>query len=338
MSFKYTKIFDPYREQTEEGIAITPQHHADGLVVGDVREKPVYVYTDEIILAVNVAIVTGRPLLLRGAPGCGKSTLARHVAWKLGWKYYQEVITSRTQARDLEWRFDSLRRLQDSQVEKDSSKLNPIRYVNPGILWWALDPESAMYRGITNNNDLEEIEIEELKIEDPAEFPASIPSGEKRAVVLLDEIDKADPDVPNNLLEVVGSLQFRVEETGKEVKGQAPLIFITTNGERELPAAFLRRCLVIELQNPDLDRLVEIAKKHFKNIDKNLIKHVSIRWQQLGREAREKRVRQPSTAEFLDTIRACLDLGIDQPNEAGWKVVTRLTLWKQPASSSISHA
>jgi len=294
---------------------------------GDRAVRPVYVYTDPIKLAVNVALATGRPLLLRGDPGSGKSSLARHVAGRLGWRYYEAVITSRTRAQDLQWQFDALRRLQDAQV-KDKD-LSPVRYINPGVLWWALHPASARYRGVD-----EATYPADLK---PLADPAA-PTVHERAVVLLDEIDKADPDVPNNLLDVLGSRHFKVEDlqdvagARADVSGPPSLIFITTNGERELPEAFLRRCVVLTLKGHEKPMLAIIARAHFPaekypRITDALLEAVYGRLQSLGDEAGRRKLRGPSTAEFLDTLRACDALNIDE-NDPDWRAITRATLWK----------
>jgi MoxR-like ATPase len=114
-------------------------------VGGDRRDGLVYVYNDKIELAVNVALATRRPMLLRGPSGSGKSSLARNIARRLGWWYYEQVITSRTQARDLQWSFDTLRRLSDAQANQLETVTNS--YIEPGVLWWAFDPVNAERRG-----------------------------------------------------------------------------------------------------------------------------------------------------------------------------------------------
>ena len=243
----YKKIFAP--EAVERAAA--PEAAAGSL--GDQGGGSVYVYTERIVLAVNVALATGRPLLVRGPSGSGKSSLARNVAHVLKHRYYETVISSRTQARDLLWEVDLLRRLNDAQSLKDAFDADLSRYVMPGPLWWAFDRESALRHSTA----------------------AAEPGPEQKypdapAVVLLDEIDKADPDVPNNLLVPLGSLRFLVEETGEQVKatpGKAPLVFITTNDERELPTAFLRRCVEIILPAAPDERLVQIGKAHFPHFD-----------------------------------------------------------------------
>ena len=165
---------------------------------GDSRRAPVYVYTEEIILAVNVALATRRPLLVRGPSGSGKSSLARNIAQFKGWRYYDKVITSRTQARDLLWDIDLVRRLHDARFADQTLPEGLGPYVIPGVFWWAFDRESAGRHGTDPQHE----------------------SDDERAVVLLDEIDKADPDVPNNLLVPLGSLEFIVDETGELVNAK----------------------------------------------------------------------------------------------------------------------
>jgi MoxR-like ATPase len=298
----YQKIFAPDSVMNFAG------NGAGGGGGGDQREGSVYVYTDEIVLAVNVALATRRPLLVRGPSGSGKSSLARNVANILKYRYYEIVVSSRTQARDLLWEIDLLRRLHDAQLRDAPFDGDLNRYIVPGVLWKAFDYGSA------------------LRHHTGAPEPQQVP-----AVVLLDEIDKADPDVPNNLLVPLGSLQFIVEETGELVRTtreMAPLVFITTNDERELPAAFLRRCVEVVLPHATEERLVEIGRAHFPMLGDELLRsvaaHISKPFVTAGKAADAK----PSPAEYLDTLRACerLDIGPDSPD---WTDVVQMTLWKQ---------
>ena len=297
---------------------------------GDRRDGSVYVYTDEIILAVNVALATRRPLLIGGPSGTGKSTLAQNVARTQGWRYYEEVVTSRTQARDLLWSFDTLRRLNDAQTLKREDLRPASEYVRPGVLWWAFDPQSARSR-----SDQPEAGLGTL-LDDPGlrfleNRAAAPPLG---AVVLVDEIDKADPDVPNNLLVPLGSLEFEVMEAGARpfrVKSRAqlhqgPLVIITTNNERELPAAFLRRCIILKLEPPTRERLIEIAVAQLGEAHRGLAEAVADR---LLQNAAEVASEPPSTAEYLDALRTCRDLQVVPDNaSAVWNHVRRLTLHK----------
>lgn len=300
---------------------------------GDRRDGLVYVYNDKIELAINVALATRRPMLIRGPSGSGKSSLARNVARRLQWWYYEQVITSRTQARDLQWSFDTLRRLSDAQAKK----LKPNEsYIEPGVLWWAFDPGSAALRGQakTARNI--------SKIEDPGvEPPAgkSGASGKSGAVVLLDEIDKADPDVPNNLLVPVGSLLFKVIETGMkiDVRAMRPLLMlITTNDERVLPSAFMRRCVVLELDPPDEEQLIKIAIEHFGPDTNQIYGSIAKRVLALAPPASTAGVRagttgssSPSAAEYLDTVRACIELGVNPDSNAdAWEAIANATLKK----------
>lgn len=310
----YNKIFDPPLIQSlDEDISATETP----LSIGDRRERRVYVYTEEIILAVNVAIATTRPLLVRGPSGSGKSSLAHNVADHMGWRYYDEVISSRTQARDLLWRFDALRRLRDAQVKELRKGLES--YVEPGKLWWAFNRDTAMRRGspLEATNYSEAIE--------PGDS-----TNHERAVVLLDEIDKADPDVPNDLLVPLGSGQFIVQETGFEVKAlHPPLVLITTNEERVLPDAFLRRCVVLILKQPDENRLVDIAKTHFGSGHLSIYQSIAKQVIKLRQEKHAARGMVPSAAEYLDTVRACLQLGVKPDNtDKIWENILVTTLLK----------
>src|SRR5690606_4858621 len=152
---------------------------------------------------------------------------------------------------------------------------------------------------------------EALEKKAPLRVPgAADPSPRKheRAVVLIDEIDKADPDVPNNLLEPLGSLEFRLP-SGLNIRAdKPPLVFITTNRERELPQAFLRRCLSLELTAPGPQRLQTIAKAHYPEIDSDVLQRVTTAFEEIRADHERRRIPKPGTAEFLDALGACLQL------------------------------
>jgi MoxR-like ATPase len=285
--------------------------------LADRTKDPVYEYTSEIELAVNVALATGRPLLVRGPSGSGKSSLARSVAHHLGWRYYEAVVTSQTGAQDLLWTFDSVLRLNDALDTKIPMK-DKAEYVKPGVLWWGFNRESAR------------------KFEPTEPFspqPNSICS-----VVLIDEIDKAEPNVPNNLLLPVGSLKFFVDDIGETVEASAdhpPLIVVTTNEERQLPSAFLRRCVVLDLKPPDAKRLKTIAVKHFDERDDDL--YEALAGQMVEAEKKGERS-EPNAAEFLDAVWACISLNVRPPKEGDdpspeWLSIRKATMVKPKLTS-----
>lgn len=309
---EYKKIFDPNNKK--------PLIKTNSKIkcLGDRCSKSVYVFDEKIILAVNVAIATGRPILVRGPSGWGKSSLAKSVADILGRRYYEKVISSRTQARDLLWEVDMIRRLQDAQTKTLNKDFT--YYIKPGILWWAFNFESAKMQekkaiSSMDFNTHKEQEYGSINLE---------------SVVLLDEIDKADPDLPNNLLVPLGSLYFKVEETGTEVECEyekPPLVFITTNDERELPSAFLRRCIELQLSKPDL---LEVGKAHFdENLDlvekiATILKNTE---SEQGLEQFSIQSSSPSPAEFIDTVKACINLEI-KPESEVWDMLKKTTIWK----------
>ena len=277
----------------------------------------VYLYSEHTILILNLAIATARPLLLSGEPGSGKTTLAANAAKVLGRWFFKETVTSHTKANDLLWRFDTLRRLNDAQTH--AASLQPRQYyVEPGRLWWAFDPESAATRGRRCQVDAEHRTVN-----------PGLPGPDPRAVVLLDEIDKADPDVPNDLLEPFDTGSFTVRDTDDAITRQREvLLILTTNGERELPPAFLRRCVTLKLDEPTADWFVEIAQRRgFAQNDPKWIRAVADEVMAWRTATRKAGVRAPGTAEFLDALRACSELGIT-PRSHEWRLVARAVLWK----------
>ncbi|MGX9884251.1 AAA family ATPase [Streptomyces sp. NPDC002276] len=302
----------------------------------DPRTDSVYIMSERIELAVNVALATGRPLLLRGEPGSGKSSLAPYIAQDRGWRYYEHVVTSRTAGKDLLWTYDQVRRLGDAQVRAAGAgrygtaatfELRDEDYVTPGSLWWAFHPRSAAGDG---NGPRRVDPFWDLNVD-------RSPDG---SVVLIDEIDKADPDMPNSLLVPLGSEWFLVQETGQVIRreptapGGGHLVIITTNEERELPQAFLRRCVVLALEAPDEPRLMRIAKAHFRAAygeftrnDRSLTEELAGALLTTRAQARDKGMRPPNTAEFLDALHACKQLAIDT-GDPRWEQLKELTLLK----------
>jgi len=306
----------------------------------DRRDGRVYLLSDELRLAVEVALTTGRPLLLRGAPGSGKSSLAAFIARNLGYRYYEHTVTAATRAQDLLWRFDTVRRLSDAQVRTaEDPPLREVDYVEPGVLWWAFNRDSASRRGAAEEDD------------QPGK-PATEPDAElnvgrlpDRAVVLIDEIDKADPDVPNGLLEPLSLASFVITETGARIKrpirtaqqvaadpvGQV-FIVITTNEERDLPPAFIRRCVVFKLDQPNVGRLVQIARLHLRGTDLafniNLCRRLAERTSTLQEQAEKEGLRPPGVAEYLDAVRACTTLEINPGDSLAWRILAHATLAK----------
>lgn len=283
-----------------------------------------YVYNPALVRAIKVALATERPLLLRGKPGTGKTTMAQDFAKilkgpdlkDLGADYYQEVVTSRTEARDLQWRFDAILRLAETQIAEKQTRVGTAsNYVEPRALWWGFDPEGA--KGFGKPDPLAK---------------AGGSNKNRPAVVLIDEIDKAEPEVANDLLEPFDVKTFRVAESGTEVSKQRDVVLVvTTNDERDLPAAFLRRCIVFEIKRPGTDLLKRIARSHFPETlvsDGDIAKMITFA-DGLAAEAAKTKQRAPGIAEFLDALRAVQRL--DGTNDAAeWQAISRLALWKHP--------
>lgn len=229
-----------------------------------------YLPSSELINAVNLAIfLEKRPLLLKGEPGCGKTRLAQAVAHELGLPYEPWYIKSTSRARDGLYTYDAVRRLHDAQLvrmrKESKSKVDNLdNYIELGPLGRAF--------------------------ENP-----------QRTVVLIDEIDKADIDFPNDLLRELDEQKFTIEETGKEVKANhPPIVFVTSNDEKDLPDAFLRRCLFYYIEFP-YSQLTEIVKAHFPESPPDVVEAAVNRFTQLRQKMEKgKSGKKVSTSELLD--------------------------------------
>lgn len=193
-----------------------------------------YVATDDLKLAVNAAITLQRPLLVKGEPGTGKTMLAEQLAESFGAKLITWHIKSTTKAHQGLYEYDAVSRLRDSQLGVD--KVHDVRnYIKKGKLWEAFEAE-------------------------------------ERVILLIDEIDKADIEFPNDLLQELDKMEFYVYETNETIKAkQRPIIIITSNNEKELPDAFLRRCFFHYIAFPDRETLQKIVDVHYPNIKQSLV-------------------------------------------------------------------
>ncbi len=286
-----------------------------------------YIFSEAAVIAVDVALATGRPLLVAGQPGCGKSRLAETMAAVLKRNFLYQTITSRTRFEQLTVEVDHLRRLNDAHGAARSDRIALQRdreYYNPGIFWWAFNPQSACRRGLPAG----------------AMPPRSAPrfTGIMRrlvdqtqdTVLLIDEIDKAEPDLPNDLLEPLDRRSFGLPD-GSTLFGdpeQKLLTIITTNRERELPQAFLRRCVSLFLEEPDKDGLMAIARVRAPEVDdRDLVARIAGKIEALRAELKDSGQRWPGTSEFLDAVRTChaLKISVDSPQ---WQHVEQSTLRK----------
>jgi MoxR-like ATPase len=260
--------------------------------------------------AILAALAANRPLLVLGEPGCGKSQLARAAARHLGRAFVSSVVHSRTEARDLQWEYDAVARLGEAQVlgpgvsdAEICKHLEPRRFLTPGPLWWVFGWESAQ-------TQVDEYSLRKVQ-------PPPSPKGwrpEQGCVLLIDEIDKAEADLPNSLLETLGNGGFSVpwieEPVGMIQGGEPPLVVITTNEERELPPAFVRRCMVLHLKLPkDPDELIKLlmrrGEQHFgEQSPEEIRKEVAEQLVEDRACAVGKAQSPPGQAEYLDILRA----------------------------------
>ncbi len=226
-----------------------------------------YIATDDLKLAVNAALALERPLLVKGEPGTGKTLLAEEVARSIGRPLFQWHIKSTTKAQQGLYEYDAVSRLRDSQLG-DEHVADIAHYIKRGVLWDAFQSN------------------------DPA-------------VVLIDEIDKADIEFPNDLLRELDRMEFHVYETQQTIHAKhRPLVVITSNNEKELPDAFLRRCFFHYIRFPDRETMTRIVDVHFPGLKKELLREALEVFFNLREVPGLKK--KPSTSELLDWLKVLL--------------------------------
>lgn len=226
-----------------------------------------YVATDDLTVAVNAAVTLQRPLLVKGEPGTGKTELARQVAQALNLPLIEWHVKSTTKAQQGLYEYDAVGRLRDSQL--GDARVNDVRnYIRKGKLWQAFEAEN-------------------------------------RVVLLIDEIDKADIEFPNDLLQELDRMEFHVYETAETIRAvHRPVVIITSNNEKDLPDAFLRRCFFHYIRFPDAETLAAIVRVHFPDIKERLLTAALSQFFTLRETPGLKK--RPSTSEALDWIRLLL--------------------------------
>ena len=226
-----------------------------------------YIATEDLTVAVNAAVTLERPLLIKGEPGTGKTELAKQVALGLDLDMLEWNIKSTTKAQQGLYEYDAVSRLRDSQL--GDQRVNEIsNYIRKGKLWEAFDSS-------------------------------------KKVVLLIDEIDKADIEFPNDLLQELDKMSFYVYETGKTIAAKhRPVVIITSNNEKELPDAFLRRCFFHYIKFPDQETLQKIVKVHYPKIKDDLLSTALSQFFEIREQAGLKK--KPSTSEVLDWLKLLL--------------------------------
>ncbi len=231
-----------------------------------------YVATDDLRVAVNAAITLERPLLVKGEPGTGKTVLAIEVAKSIGAPLIEWHVKSTTKAQQGLYEYDAVSRLRDGQMGEERAR-DVTNYIRRGKLWEA--------------------------------FVA-----DERPVLLIDEIDKADIEFPNDLLQELDRMEFFVYETGETVKAkQRPIVIITSNNEKELPDAFLRRCFFHFIKFPDPETMQAIVDVHFPGIKQKLVRQAMETFYRMRDVPGMKK--KPSTSELLDWLKLLLNEDID---------------------------
>jgi MoxR-like ATPase len=226
-----------------------------------------YIATDDLKIAVNAAVTLERPLLVKGEPGTGKTELARQVSDALGLRMIEWNIKSTTRAQQGLYEYDAVSRLRDSQLGEE--KVHDVsNYIRKGKLWEAFEAD-------------------------------------EKVVLLIDEIDKADIEFPNDLLQELDKMEFFVYETGETVKAKVrPIVIITSNNEKELPDAFLRRCFFHYIQFPDMETLKQIVEVHHPGIKPELLTTALTQFYEIRDQQGLKK--KPSTSEVIDWLKLLL--------------------------------
>ena len=225
-----------------------------------------YISTNDLTVAVNASIALEKPLLVKGEPGTGKTELARQIASSLKLKIIEWSIKSTTKAQQGLYEYDAVSRLIDSQLGEEIKDIS--KYIKKGKIWESFQTT-------------------------------------KKSVLLIDEIDKADIEFPNDLLQELDKMEFYIYETGEVIKANhRPIIIITSNNEKELPEAFLRRCFFHYIQFPEIDTLRKIVEVHFPDIKKSLLETALKKFFQIREVPGLKK--KPSTSEALDWIKLLL--------------------------------
>ena len=230
-----------------------------------------YISTNDLTVAVNASIALEKPLLVKGEPGTGKTELARQIASSLNLQIIEWSIKSTTKAQQGLYEYDAVSRLRDSQLGEEIKDIS--KYIKKGKIWESFQTT-------------------------------------KKSVLLIDEIDKADIEFPNDLLQELDKMEFYIYETREVVKANhRPIIIITSNNEKELPEAFLRRCFFHYIQFPEIDTLRKIVEVHFPDIKKSLLETALKKFFQIREVPGLKK--KPSTSEALDWIKLLLVEDLD---------------------------